>query len=229
MFSIYRAFINFIPDRFRSKYRQRWHDTKLRSTIIHGKIINTFRKPKYPDNYGESIYLHLGCGNVDHPAFVNIDAVPAPHIHYVMPIDNLSKFTNETVDLIYACHCLEHFSHKELPRIVMEWKRVLKIGGILRVSVPDFDRLLDIYKENSFNIDTIVCPLLGSHANYYDFHKAIFNEKSLVKLFMEAGFSEVRKWVPGSDALTTFDDWSSRQIYVNEKHYPVSLNMEGVK
>jgi predicted SAM-dependent methyltransferase len=53
--------------------------------------------------------LHLGCGNINYPDFINVDLMPASHVHYVRGINNLKPFKNNSVDLIYACHCLEHF------------------------------------------------------------------------------------------------------------------------
>ena len=82
--------------------------------------------------------LHLGCGTINHPKFINIDGIPKPHIHYIRSIDNLSNFSNNSVDLIYACHCLEHFPYHQIPGIISEWVRIMKKDSILRISVPDF-------------------------------------------------------------------------------------------
>lgn len=176
----------------------------------------------------DEVRLHLGCGYVEHDSFINIDISPLHHVHYIQKIDKLTRFQDASVDLIYACHCLEHFSHRELPSILNEWKRVLKSDGVLRISVPDFDKLLIVYKSTGF-LDSILHPLLGSHDNKYDIHKSVFNKSLLEELFLSAGFSTVREWHPGTDYLTTFDDWSSKKIKVNGQEYSVSLNLEAVK
>jgi hypothetical protein len=105
----------------------------------------------------------------------------------------------------------------------------LKPGGILRLSVPDFDLLINIYKENNNDIDTILQPLMGMQLGEYRFHKTVFNKNSLTLLLHSTGFREVREWVPGSSALTSLNDWSGRKLSVNGKEYPVSLNLESVK
>ena len=55
---------------------------------------------------------------------------------------------NESVDLIYACHIVEHLDQEEISKFFNECNRVLKPGGIVRVVVPDFDKLVDSYNQN---------------------------------------------------------------------------------
>ena len=105
--------------------------------------------------------------------------MPAPHIHYVRSVKYLFIFNNNSIDLIYASHCLEHFSHQEIFTVLIEWHRVLKKGGILRLSVPDFDLLLKMYKNNNNVIDTIISPLMGGQDYKYNFHKTVFTKSSL--------------------------------------------------
>jgi len=186
-------------------------------------------RPSFPQLENDAVYLHLGCGGVYHPKFINIDAMRAPHIHYVRNIEDLSLFKDNSVDLIYASHCLEHFSHLEISSVLAEWRRTLKPGGILRLSVPDFDLLLNIYQENHNDIDAILQPLMGVQLDKYRFHKIVFNRNSLTFLLHTTGFKKVREWVPGSSELTTFSDWSGRKLSVNGTGYPASLNLESVK
>ncbi|MBD2570586.1 class I SAM-dependent methyltransferase [Anabaena lutea] len=189
------------------------------------KIKRQFSRPTLPvDN--KEINLHLGCGNIAHPKFINIDGRPAPHIHYVRAIDNLAPFKDNSVDLIYACHCLEHFSYNRVPLVISEWHRVLKDNGILRISVPDFDLLIKIYNDCDQNLDSIIGLLMGGQDYQFNFHKAAFNEASLRRLLLNAGFNEVRSWQPGSTELMTFNDWSGRLL---GGKYPVSLNLEAIK
>ncbi len=86
-------------------------------------------------------------------------------------------FPDEYADLIYASHVLEHISHNEVLKVLKEWYRVLKKGGILRLSVPDFDKLIDVYLTEEKDIRAIIGPLMGGQDNPYNFHKSVFNEK----------------------------------------------------
>jgi predicted SAM-dependent methyltransferase len=202
---------------------------KLEIETILGKMTRQIIRPDLPRLEDGSVNVHLGCGYVNHPAFVNIDGLPLSHVHYIRPIDNLSCFKDNSVDLIYACHCLEHFSHTKVYTVLFEWFRVLKIGSILRLSVPDFDLLINIYRENSNNINTILYPLMGGQDYKFNFHLTVFNHDNLRDLLKQVGFKEVRVWQPGSSPLTTFDDWSGRKMIINGKEYDLNLNIEAVK
>ena len=53
------------------------------------------------------IKLHLGCGKLKLPDFINID-IEHENADMKLDINNLSMFNNNTVDEIYNCHVLEH-------------------------------------------------------------------------------------------------------------------------
>jgi predicted SAM-dependent methyltransferase len=182
-----------------------------------------------PAEAGGKLNLHLGCGRVDHKEFINIDGYPFPHVHYAQVIDKLPQFDDQSVDLIYASHCLEHFKYHDTHRVLSEWHRVLRKGAVLRISVPDFDRLLDIYHANNNDPDVILPQLMGGQNNKYNFHYTAFNELNLTRMLKAAGFREVRLWQPGSGPLTTFPDFSTYKKEVGGRLYEVSLNIEALK
>ena len=224
-----RPIINNLPLSFRDKYRTTWHDAKLEISIALGKFARLFHGPTKPNNSDGSINLHLGCGSINHPAFINIDGIPASHIHYVGRIDKLSPFQDNSVDLIYACHCLEHFSHRQVLNVLQDWCRVLKMNGVLRVSVPDFNSMVNLYLAAGRDIQYVLEPITGGQDYKYNYHMTIFNEESLKSIFIEAGFTKVQSWEPGSSDMTTFDDWSGRSFSFDGHTFPISLNLEAVK
>jgi len=185
--------------------------------------------PCPPKSMNGKVYIHLGCGRINAPGFINVDVLPLPHIHYVQEVDDLSIFPNEYADLIYASHVLEHISHRQLAKVLSEWRRILKGGGILRISVPDFDKLIEVYSSQEKDIGAIMMPLMGGQGYSHNFHKTVFNRKYLTELFLSVGFSIVREWDPEEVELHSFQDWASRPIEIRRKKYPISLNLEGVK
>jgi predicted SAM-dependent methyltransferase len=225
-----KSYKTVISQEFRNQYRTQWYEFILESKTILGKFKRQVIRPSFPQLENGEINLHLGCGSINHPKFINIDGLPAPHIHYIRAIDNLSPFRDNSVALIYACHCLEHFPHASVPRVLAEWFRVLKLGGTLRISVPDFDLLLDIYKANGNELNmTLVESIMGGQNYKFNFHMAIFNRSSLEGMLRSTGFKEIQLWQPGSSELNTFNDWSNYKVLINGKHYPLSLNIEAVK
>ena len=194
-----------------------------------GKMKRKVHAPSLPINEDNKVYIHLGCGEINAPGFINVDTIPFSHIHYVLDVEDLSIFSNKYADLIYASHVLEHTSHRNSFKVLKEWYRVLKEGGILRLSVPDLDKLIEVYFAEGKDISAIMCPLTGGQGYAYNFHKSVFNEKYLTELLLSVGFKEVREWKPEEVELHTFDDWASRPIEIKGKKYPISLNIEGVK
>jgi len=185
--------------------------------------------PKLPKNKNGKIYIHLGCGEINAQYFINIDIRPYAHVHYIQQVENLSIFPEEYADLIYASHVLEHISHNDIQKVLKEWFRVLKKSGILRISVPDFDKIIDIYSAEGKNIGAIIEPLMGGQERIFNSHKAVFNEEYLNELLLSAGFKEVRNWKTEEVELHSFEDWSNRPIRREAKEYPISLNIEAIK
>ena len=204
-----------LPDEFRERHRARWLALK-----------RFFNRPPVPKNADGSVNIHLGCGRVNHPAFINVDVARLPHIHHIHRVEELPMFADNTADLIYVCHCLEHVSFLDTDRVLREWRRVLKPGGILRISVPDFDYILVMYEAFQRDIAAIEKTLMGGQNYPANFHKAIFNGAHLTRLLESAGFVNARPWTPGTSDLTTLDDWSGRTVKIRDRSFSVSLNIE---
>lgn len=203
-----------------------WHTLRQGLRWLAWRLV---QRPRPPRNADDRVLLHLGCGRIDAPGFINVDAIPRKHVHHVLSLANLGPFADGSVDFVYVSHALEHFSHAVVPRVLREWYRVLKPGGRLCLSVPDFDKLLHIYEDNGQDISAIQNALMGGQDYAYNFHYVAFTERYLTRLLREAGFAAVGPWQHGSDALHSMNDWSGRLYQLNGKAYPISLNLEATK
>lgn len=171
--------------------------------------------------------LHLGCGKRSIPGFVHIDAVDYPHVDHVATIDNLSFIGDGSVDLIYNCHVLEHFKRRDVGRVLNEWHRVLKPGGVLRISVPDFEKLCHVYQRKG-DIDLVIGALFGRQDYLYNIHYNVFDFPSLTRALEKAGFVDVQRYDWRNTEHAHIDDYS--QAYVphldKENGILISLNVE---
>ena len=95
----------------------------------------------------DKIKLHLGCGKVHIDGFTNIDVNHYPGVDMVDDVRYLSKFKENTVDVIYACMVLEHLGRWEYMPAIKRWHALLKDEGLLRISVPDFEAICEYYVE----------------------------------------------------------------------------------
>ena len=50
-------------------------------------------------------------------------------------------------DYIFSEHMIEHVTYQNGKRMILECYRVLKPGGLLRISTPDLSFLVDLYKD----------------------------------------------------------------------------------
>lgn len=191
------------------------------------RVKRRIHPPSLPKN--NKVYIHLGGGEINIPEFINVDIRPLSHIHYVRSAEDLDIFPDKYADLVYACHLLEHFGVQEVPKVLKEWQRILKAGGILRLSVPDFDKLIEIYEGEKRDIQAIISPLTGSQNVGYSPHMSVFKKEYLTQLLLSTGFREVREWNPDEVKLHQFDDWASRPIVRKSGSYSVSLNLEAVR
>lgn len=147
----------------------------------------------------QSVRLHLGCGKRYLPGWVHIDLTPGPHIDFQNSIGDLSMFANNTVDTIYCSHALEYFDHAQAAKVVLEWKRVLTLGGNLFLAVPNFQALVQIY-EKSRDLNSILGPLFGRMPGALPsqtiYHRTTFDKASLTSLLEENGFVNVDEYDP---------------------------------
>ncbi|MDO8523670.1 MAG: methyltransferase domain-containing protein [bacterium] len=187
-------------------------------------FFRSVRPPKLPRNHDERLLIHLGCGEQDDPRYVNVDAVAYPHVHYIAKVDTLPMFASGSADLVYACHVLEHIEYPKMERVLTEWYRVLKPGGIVRISVPEFEKIVAIYKAEG--MERALPPLMGAEDATHGFHRTAFSEEYLSTLLKRVGFRETRRWDPEKAADYAFNDWAKKLVHGK---FPISLNMEGIK
>lgn len=181
---------------------------------------------------GQSDYskLHLGCGSKHIPGYFHVDALDYPHVDKIGPVDDLSFIPDGVVEHIYACHLLEHFGRKEYMNVLREWRRVLKSGGTLRLAVPDYEACAKLYLAGKLpeGLPTIMGLMMGGQRDQYDFHKMVFDERSLTNYLKEAGFSDVYRWDWRTTEHADLDDYSQAYLPHMDKQNGtlVSLNLE---
>lgn len=169
----------------------------IRSAIGRTRMLIRKSAPKM--NPADAKRLHLGCGNIRLPGFCNVDILTTAAVDVISDISKLDNFADDSIELIYACHVLEHFSHDEAINVLRRWFEVLKPGGKLRISVPDIDRIVKIYHENWQHFQTTgnspwVGLLYGGQGDPYDFHKTGFNFCWMRYLLEDIGFVEVAEY-----------------------------------
>lgn len=182
---------------------------------------------KSRDTVDKPLRLHLGCGHHELDGFTHIDMSSYAHVDFHYNVRDI-PFGDGSVDLIYASHVLEYFDEIEVPCVLREWHRLLAPGGELRVAVPDFDALVDVYQE-SHSLALILGPLYGRMraGNQIIYHKSTWDFQSLGIILRSVGFRGIQirddPWYP------ELDDCSCARTDTGGSVINISLNIQAVK
>jgi 2-polyprenyl-3-methyl-5-hydroxy-6-metoxy-1,4-benzoquinol methylase len=143
----------------------------------------------------KKIKVNIGCRTKPLPTYINVDIDPDNEL--ADRIDNgfeLNTFEDGSIDLIEAVHMFEHLSYEESSTALEVWHRKLKMGGTLRLSVPDLTKLsalLLLTDEKRL----VRSSLYGSQrGDQWDYHKNGHTRSSLTKDLEHHGFKDVREW-----------------------------------
>jgi SAM-dependent methyltransferase len=112
-------------------------------------------------------------------------------------------FPDDWAEEILAIHVLEHVPPPRLAATLGEWRRVLRPGGKLRISVPDSAALMRAFLDASeLEKWSLMGALLGMYANpsvstpdqlcMPADHQVLFDEGLLRSALLAAGFTEFR-------------------------------------
>lgn len=92
-------------------------------------------------------YLNLGCGYRFHPDWENVDFQSTQPNVRAHDLRKGIPYPDATFDVVYHSHVLEHFPKLQGLSFLKECNRVLRSGGLIRVVVPDLERIARLYIE----------------------------------------------------------------------------------
>jgi SAM-dependent methyltransferase len=91
--------------------------------------------------------LNLGCGRRFHADWENVDFVALAPAIKAHDLRQGIPYGDESFDVVYHSHLLEHFPKKTAPLFLRECRRVLKREGVIRIAVPDLEKIARAYLE----------------------------------------------------------------------------------
>lgn len=89
---------------------------------------------------GAVVKINCGCGRQVLDGWINVDAVASPLAK--RPPDILCDvrsipLEDAVADQLMAIHVWEHFYRWDCDTVIAEWRRLLKVGGLLILEMPD--------------------------------------------------------------------------------------------
>jgi len=163
--------------------------------------------------------LNIGCGtsgisgwcNIDNSPSVLLSRIPFGRRLFRTPawprdvrrIDAIRglPFADGNVSYIYCSHLLQGLNYDDSLILLRESFRVLRTGGVLRIIVPDLERVINDYLADR---DPLASHKLMRHltrrgsairdllrnGSYQQSYRQMFDRHSLTHLFTDAGFKD---------------------------------------
>jgi predicted SAM-dependent methyltransferase len=142
--------------------------------------------------------LHLGCGNHLLAGWANLDfgvadGVIRCDLTQPLPVDP------ESIDAIFTEHFIEHITRAEAQRLLADCHRVLKRGGVMRISTPNLEALVEQYRLRRTTEWSDVgwapdspCALLNEGLRSWG-HQYVYDADELGAMLAAAGFSSIAR------------------------------------
>lgn len=122
-------------------------------------------------------------------------------------------FAEGEVDEIFSSNALEHVSKFQVIPTLLEWKRVLKIGGKLILEVPDLEWACMwwiTHQSVKWDMDIIY----GTQLHEGEFHKTGFSAKIIWQYFYDIGgwYVDSIDWKGGKSELVLKEEGISDEV-----------------
>ena len=175
--------------------------------------------------------LHLGCGHIHLPTYVNIDIEGFPGVDLVCDARSL-PYEDNSVDFIYSCALIEEFGRYEWMDVLRHWNRKLKPGAMLRLSTSDFGAVCRRYVTGEPLLGMLGL-VIGGQREEHTHHGMVFDYNLLISGLMVSGFDKIGPydWRETDIAQWGIDDYSQAYLPHMDKENGtlMSLNVEAIK
>ena len=142
--------------------------------------------------------LNWGCGASGEPGWINSDLKDGPGIDISADIRDGLPLEDESLDYIVSIHALPMISLRDIHAVLLELRRMLKPGGVLRLCLPDLDRGIRAYLDGQreyFLVPEDDVKSYGgqfiTHMLWYGYTVTLFTADFIEELLGQAGFREI--------------------------------------
>jgi predicted SAM-dependent methyltransferase len=172
---------------------------------VNGIIYRAFRAP-----VAGVVKAHLGPGQRNYlPGWINVDAnLFTAKIDVWANLNNPLPFRDNTVDVFYSHHVIEHLPDHYLPTHCREMYRSLKPGGVIRVGGPNGDSAARKLVEGDAawfsDFPDSRKSVGGRFANFIlcrGEHLTILTFSYLEELLSAAGFVNIKRCQPATETF----------------------------
>ena len=211
--------------------------------------------------YKIMVKLNLGCGLQCPEGWVNIDSslgvrlskrpilkkllyailptsIGLPNIDWPkntkwMELTKPFEFQDNSVDYIYSSHTFEHLTYQETSFVLKESLRVLKLGGVIRIIVPDFEILIQNYLDARKNAPETAALKFHEYSGFFEIpypnsfkelikfyfkrknnHAFLYDRQALTRQFKDAGFAEIKEMKYAESRIPNIEEIDNEDRFV---------------
>jgi predicted SAM-dependent methyltransferase len=142
--------------------------------------------------------LNWGCGAEGVPGWINSDIKEGPGIDISCDITEGLPLATDSIDYAVSVHALPEIPYLVVHDVLQELRRVLKVGGYLRLALPDLDKGIDAYRRNDrfyFLVPDDDARSIGAkfitHMIWYGYTRTLFTRDFAEEILRNAGFRHV--------------------------------------
>ncbi len=121
-------------------------------------------------------------------------------------------FQHSSVDYFYSSHFFEHLFPSDAARLLREMYAALKVGGVIRIAVPDLAyaiRLYDLGGKKRMLDDYFFVNDLSS---YLARHKYMYDFELLRTVLAEAGYKDIQRCTFGEGSVPDLKRLDNRPV-----------------
>lgn len=164
--------------------------------------------------------IYYGCGNTKQPGYINVDVRRTDATDLVAGLEEISRCLKGCCSEVYMSHVLEHFGApgkamrkgpNDVLGAVLLVKKMLKSSGIIRIAVPDFKALCQLYINGKVPLYPKILGRISGEQEYPEnLHRCVFDYDFLHYCLTYCGFEDIQSWNPAEEGF--MKDSSSDQI-----------------
>jgi len=182
---------------------------------------------------GRPVYLNLGSGprGIDDRRWINVDGYSDANVHFLLDFNRPLPFADSSLDGVFCEHVIEHFSQEDGLNLAREILRCLRPGGVVRIIVPDAERVMRAYFDHPQQLaerrktQTAIEAVNSYFRQRYE-HQFLYDFETMELMLQRAGFTTVirssfRTSVLCLDVVLDHPKYEWESLYIESTRPPI--------
>ena len=192
------------------------------------KALRSGKRIKLPTDVDLKIYY--GCGTTWQPGYINVDVRNTKATDIVAGLWELGACLKGCCSEVYMSHVLEHFGSpgkamrkgkNDVLGAMLSVKKMLKDSGIIRIAVPNFRILCQLYINGAVPLYPKLLGRISGEQEYPEnLHRCVFDADFLEFCLTYCGFEDIQCWDPAKEGFnmdSSFDQINGVDTSLNLK------------